>query len=78
MAMERDSFLHFPMMKFVISWIKAEPTEGLLQTLYEPEERVRIQEKNNSSKSIYTLTSYESEYSNDINHLETDETRTSD
>ena len=58
-------------------WIKAEPTwEGLLQTLYEPEERVRIQEKNPEfGKSIYTLTSYESEYSKINKHLEIDETK---
>ncbi len=40
-------------------WIKADPTfEGLKQILYEPEERVRIQEYNpEPRKSIYSLSS---------------------
>ncbi|RUM33200.1 MAG: hypothetical protein DSY33_05195 [Archaeoglobus sp.] len=40
-------------------WIKADPTfEGLKQIIYEPEERVRIQEDNpEPRKSIYTLSS---------------------
>ena len=41
-------------------WLKCEPTwEGLMQILYEPEERVRIQEGNpETTKSIYTLSSF--------------------
>lgn len=39
-----------------ITWIKADPTfEGLKQIIYEPEERVRIQESQPETKSIYNL-----------------------
>ena len=60
-------------------WIKAEPTwEGLMQTLYEPEERIKIQEKNpETSKSIYTLTSFENANTKINDHLELAETKQS-
>ena len=43
-------------------WIKADPTfEGLQQVLYEPEDRVRIQEKDPTpSRHSYTLSERES------------------
>ena len=41
-------------------WIKCDPTwEGLMQILYEPEDRVRIQEASpETTKSIYTLSTF--------------------
>lgn len=39
-----------------ITWVKAEPTfEGLRQTIYEPEERVKIQENKPEEKSGYQV-----------------------
>lgn len=58
-------------------WIKAEPSwEGLMQILYEPEERVKIQEKNPEySKSIYTIKSFESANTKVNEQLEFAETK---
>jgi len=56
-------------------WIKADPTfEGLKQIIYEPEERVRIQEDNpEPRKSIYTLSSVKISNSKISDELEIDE-----
>lgn len=56
-------------------WIKADPTfEGLKQIIYEPEERVRIQEDNPESwKSIYTLSSIKIANSKISDELEIEE-----
>jgi len=55
-------------------WIKADPTfEGLKQIIYEPEERVRIQEDNpEPKKSIYTLSSVKISNSKVNDELEID------
>ncbi|OYT33281.1 hypothetical protein B6U96_16480 [Archaeoglobales archaeon ex4484_92] len=56
-------------------WIKADPTfEGFKQIIYEPEERVRIQEDNpEHRKSIYTLSSIKISNSKISDELEIDE-----
>jgi len=56
-------------------WIKADPTfDGLKQIIYEPEERVKIQEDNpESPKSIYTLSSIKISHSKISEELEIEE-----
>lgn len=56
-------------------WIKADPTfEGLKQIIYEPEERVRIQEDNpEPRKNIYTLSSIKISNSKVSDELEIEE-----
>lgn len=56
-------------------WIKADPTfEGLKQIIYEPEERVRIQEDNpEPRKSIYSLSSVKISNSKISDELEIEE-----